>query len=293
MIPTLRIPSRLSLAIFLSSTFYLSSQAVLPGEIRWHNEASDTTRVTEILIDATQTGKADGALVTALAAKFEGTPYGAGTLEFTPEMLTVNLDSLDCTTFVEDIMALAMTVQEGRSSWRDFAYNLEKIRYRHGNVNGYSSRLHYVSEWAVDNIHRGNFQEVTARVSPSVDYQVKTLDFMSANRDKYPVLKDDKEFENLKNVEIGYRSHRYPYIKTQNISRAELCEGDIVAVTSKLPGLDVSHMGIVTIGNDGKPHLMHASSKEGKVIVDPTPLADYMRKNRGANGIRVFRLGER
>lgn len=293
MIPTLRIPSRVSAALFLTSTFYLSSQAVLPGEIRWHNEESDTTRITEILINATHTGKSDGSLITALAANFDGTPYGAGTLDQSPEMLTVNLDSMDCTTFVEDILAMAMTVMEGRSSWRDFAYNLEKIRYRHGNVNGYSSRLHYISEWVVDNVHRGNFQEVTARISPSVDYQVKTLDFMSANRDKYPILKDDKEFESLKNVEIGYRSHRYPYIKSQNIGRADLREGDIVAVTSKLPGLDVSHMGIVTIGKDGKPHMIHASSKSGKVIIDETPLVDYMRKNRGANGIRVFRLEER
>ncbi|MDE6460685.1 MAG: DUF1460 domain-containing protein, partial [Paramuribaculum sp.] len=43
---------------------------------------------------------------------------------------------------------------------------------------------------------------------------------------------------------------------------------------------------------NGKIHLLHASSKEGKVCVSSTPLTDYLKKNRGASGIRVIRLKE-
>lgn len=67
-----------------------------------------------------------------------------------------------------------------------------------------------------------------------------------------------------------------------------LKEGDIVALTTNTPGLDVTHMGIIKMVN-GVPHLMHASSKQKKVIIDPLTLADYMRRNR-TQGIRVLRL---
>lgn len=283
-------PAKCILSTLFVSVFFLSARAVMPGEVRWNNEISDTTKITRMLVEVSQNKGSQSANILKLAHNFDGVTYGGGTLDKSPEMLTVNLDSLDCTTFVENVLAMTMTLEEGRNSWRDFIYNLEKLRYRGGNINGYSSRLHYISDWIVNNVYRGNLIEVTSRICPNVDYQVKTLDFMSANRDKYPALSEDAEFEKLKGVEIGYRSHKYPYIKVQNINNAELKDGDVIAITTKLPGLDVSHMGIIEIGDDGKAHLIHASSKEGRVISDPIPLVDYLRKNKSATGIRVIRL---
>ena len=37
------------------------------------------------------------------------------------------------------------------------------------------------------------------------------------------------------------------------------------------------------------PHIIHASSRAGKVIVDPLTLPDYIHRNR-TDGIRVVRL---
>ena len=48
------------------------------------------------------------------------------------EQLTVNLDELDCTTFVDVILSLAYTAGQHRTSWRDFTSNLERLRYRSG-----------------------------------------------------------------------------------------------------------------------------------------------------------------
>lgn len=258
---------------------------------RFHNETADTARLTEILIEMeTFANDIPGTLVTKAARKFIGIPYQSGTLEIEPEMITVNLDALDCTTLVENAIALAMTVASRRSSWHDFIYNLERLRYRNATVDGYPSRLHYVSDWIVDNTHRGTFREVTDRITSNADYVVKTLDFMSSNRDKYPALKsNDDNLNRIKNTEIGYRSHRFPYIKPQNISKADIREGDIIAITTSIKNLDVSHMGIATI-IDGIPHLIHASSKAGKVIIDTLPLQEYVRRNRSATGIRVLRL---
>ncbi len=270
-----------------------SINAVSLKDVRFHDEATDTTRITELLTQTKEQKFEDpNALVGYLARTFLGTPYVAHTLEGDTEMLTVNLDELDCTTYVETVIALAYTVQEGRTSWRDYIYNLERIRYRNGEMNGYGSRLHYVCDWIIDNTHRGNFKEATTEF-PSVNYTVKTIDYMSAHRDSYPALKDSVEYEKIKNAEIGYMSHRYPYIKWENLAmkdtRNAFKDGDILTLTTKEKGLDVSHLGFVAIV-DGTPHLMHASLKEGKVIIDPLTLYEYMRRNKALTGMRVIRL---
>lgn len=268
-----------------------SAVAVAPGEVRFRHEATDTVRITQLLVETYDEGRnaPSAQRIASIAEKLVGTPYAPGTIEGTPEQLTVDMEEMDCTTFVETVLAMAMTLDERRTSWHDFIYNLERLRYRNGRVDGYGSRLHYVSDWAIDNNHRGILQEVTDRLGSGEAYQVKTLDFMSSHRDKYPALEDDAEFEKLKNAEIGYRSHRFPYIKPMGIKGAQLRSGDVVAITTKTPGLDVQHMGIVVM-KDGVAHLVHASSKAGKVVVDELPLTEYVRRNRTATGIRVFRL---
>lgn len=270
----------------------LSANAILPNEASFHNEATDTTRLNNLLIKASAE-RDPLRRIAAVGQEFLETPYVADTLEGEEEKLRINLDEMDCTTFVETVLTIAYTAGEGRTSWRDYVYNLEKIRYRNGEINGYASRLHYFSDWVVDNVHRGTIKEYTTRM-PVNDWTVKTLDFMSSNRDKYAALSDSTEFERIKNYEIGYRNHRYPYVKTGRLSSkpimAALKDGDIVALTTKTPGLDVTHMGII-IKKDGVPHLMHASSKQGKVVVDELPLVEYLRKS-GGTGIRIVRLNE-
>lgn len=269
--------------------------ASFPGEVRWHNETADTTKINRILIDASNLAdKTPNELMAYIGMRFEGTPYVAGTLEGDPEMLTVNLDEMDCTTFVETVSAMALTIKERRNSWQDFLYNLEQLRYRQGRINGYASRLHYISDWIVDNTHRGNLRDITDRL-PGAKYQVKTIDYMSRHRDSYPAMKDDATFEGIKNSEVGYRSHRYPYIRRSALMTKKapfwIKEGDIIAFTTKIEGLDVTHIGIVML-KDGVPHLLHASSKLGKVVLDPTPLSEYLSKNNSITGARFIRIGE-
>lgn len=267
--------------------------AANPSEVRWHNEAADTTTITRILIKATDLCASNpNQLVEFIGREFIGTPYKAGTLEGSPEALTVNLEEMDCTTFMETVVALALTVENHRCSWIDFLDMLETIRYRNGYADGYASRLHYISDWVITNTHRGYIKDVTDRI-PQSDVQIKTLDFMSRNRSKYPALSDSATFEGIKNMEVGYRSHRFPYIKSARLSSKPIINalkgGDIVALTTKTNGLDMSHVGILVIEKDG-PHLLHASSKEGKVVIDKLPLTEYMRKAHQLTGIRVLRL---
>lgn len=275
------------LAAFLSALLGTNAQVV------FHNESDDTTRINNILIDVVGRHlSTPGDAVVAFAESFLGTPYVAGTLEGDTEELRVNIDEVDCTTFADQMIALALTADENRSSWRDFVYNLQKIRYRDGKIDGYPSRLHYVADWAVDNVHRGILTDVTDRF-PKCNYMVKTIDFMSANRDKYPALADSANFARMKRVEIGYRRYRFPYLKTGDISNSyvkdEFKNGDIVAFTSALPNLDVAHMGVIVI-KDGEPHVIHASSSAGKVVMSELPIDKFLKKNRTFTGVRVFRL---
>lgn len=280
----------LRISFTISAFILLISSAIAQRPARFHNEQTDTTTITNLLIKLDNANLPQLQTVVSEAAKyFVDKPYKAGTLEISPEILTINVDEFDCTTFVETCIAIATTIESNRTSWHDFIYNLERIRYRGGIVNGYASRLHYISDWIVDNSYRGILYEVTDRIVNNAKYEIKTLDFMSRNRIKYEALKDDTNFEGIKNAEIGYRSHRFPIIRPQHVATADIKEGDIIAITTSIKNLDVTHMGIATIIN-GVTHMIHASSKAGKVIIDPLPLHEYLRKNRSATGIRVIRL---
>ncbi len=283
------------LAVSLAAVAAMHAQAVDYASVRFNNEATDTLRINEVLNHLAQLNLSKpGDIVAAAGYQFVGAPYAANTLEGEDEYLTVNMEEFDCTTFVDNALALAMTINERRESWRDFLYNLESERYRNGTLKGYPSRLHYISDWAVDNMHRGNIKDATPTF-PKCSYVIKNLDYMSSHADKYAALADSANLAGIKEVEMGYRSYRFPYIKTVDVSNKKVVpdfrNGDILAFVLKDKSLDVGHMGIVVI-KDGAPYVMHASMSLGKVVVTDAPLAEFLKKNRNFIGVRVFRLAD-
>lgn len=282
------------LILFLIAAWAVAG-AYAQTDVRFGNESSDTATIDSWLIEgAAAKLSSPEERVAFFGRKMLGTPYAGGTLEGSPERLTVRLDSTDCTTFVETCMALAYTLGEGRSSWRDFVYNLQRLRYRGGIIDGYPSRLHYISDWAADNRHRGNFREVT-ETFPRASAMQRSIDFMSANRDRYPALADSAVYERIRSIENGYRRHKFVYIKTIDLgsktTASALHTGDVVALVSRLNNLDVTHMGMIVKEGD-VPYLLHASSSEGRVMITKQPLAEFVKRNRQWIGIRVFRLND-
>lgn len=289
-------PMKTSLTLIIAGMSVLGASAITPSQIRWSGAPTDSSTVESIMLRSRVELPRGGAneRMATIALNLVERPYAAGTLEGTdPEMLTVRLDSLDCTTFVESAMAMAIVAAEHSDpSWRDFVSQLEEVRYRRGRLDGYPSRLHYVSDWIVDNTSRGKLTEVTANLQ-TASHVVKTLDYMSRHASAYPALKNPSNLERIKGIEMGYRSHRYSIVKSTKVNRAvldALMPGDIIAFTSGLEGLDVAHMGLIVKGEDGQPKLLHASSAVGKVIIDPLPLPDYLKRHRQFTGIRVLRL---
>lgn len=286
----------MKLILFISAllSFGIANARVHASDVRFHNENQDTTRITEILVEAEKISNPNERIL-FIAEKFIDVPYVAHTLENdNGEVLTVNLDELDCTTYVETVLAMAIAAGERRTSWRDYLAALESLRYRGGELNGYPSRLHYMSDWIVDNSHRGNVVEITDRV-PDIRSMTKTLDFMSRNADKYTALADSANLQGVKNFEAGYKNHKFSYIPWNIVNnknvKEKLQEGDIVAMLSNVKNLDITHLGILIKDEKGVPYLLHASMGEGKVTKSKIPLAEYLRKN-SMPGMRIIRIKE-
>ncbi|KAA6318557.1 hypothetical protein EZS27_031449, partial [termite gut metagenome] len=121
------------------------------------------------------------------------TPYVAHTLEDgEEETLVINLHQVDCTTFVEYVLAMSLCPSQGKDMpEEDFIENLRQIRYRDGKINGYTSRLHYFSDWINDNVRKGIIEDVTA-VHSSFTTNL-FLSYMSTHPELYKQLKDSPE----------------------------------------------------------------------------------------------------
>jgi cell wall-associated NlpC family hydrolase len=232
-----------------------------------------------------------GTQVLRMGESFLGLPYVAATLEGNPtERLVCKFDGLDCTTLVESSMSLAIARLEN-PTYEGYKSELTKLRYRDGVIDGYASRLHYVLDWLYENEKRGRFNDITERVG-GVPY-VKEINFMSNHASLYPSLGTPEVWEKVREQETRINGRPHSYIPKTDIQKSEplLHDGDIVAFTSSVDGLDVNHMGIITkIGN--RAYLIHASLAQKKVILSNLPLAEYVASVPKHTGMIVARLND-
>ena len=268
------------------------AHAATMAQMRFHCDG-DTVLINQLLMKGYESGLSDAnALIEFYARQLLGTPYVAHTLEGDQEMLTINIHELDCLTFIETLYSLTRATLNRRYSWRDFAANVENIRYRGGEMGDYSSRIHYISEWIIDNHIRGNLVEITPDL-PHVDYMIKNIDYMTHHTDSYRQLKNDSVMvEKIRRYEL--RRHRFPYVKRSWLNdkavKAALRSGDFVSLVTKTEGLDVSHNGIIIVDDKGDPYLLDASMSGGKVMLESKPLFKYLERSKTNIGIRVFRM---
>ena len=268
------------------------AQAATTTQMRFHCD-SDTTVINGLLAKGNESGIADAnALIEFYAHQLLGTPYVVHTLEADEEVLTINIHELDCLTFIESLYALTRATLNHRYSWRDYAANIENVRYRGGTMGDYSSRIHYISEWIIDNHLRGNLVEVTPDL-PHADYMVKNIDYMSKNPSQYRQLKNDTAMvEKIRRYEL--RQHRFPYLKRSWLNdkdvKAALRSGDFISLVTKADGLDVSHNGIIIVDDKGNPYLLDASMSGGKVMLESKPLFKFLERSKNNIGVRVFRM---
>ncbi len=260
---------------------------------------ADSLKVVQLL-DAGKKQTGGTNLTLFFAEQFVGVPYVASTLEVNPnEELVVNLRQLDCTTLVENVVALALTVREAQPTFVSFCRNLEKIRYREGRLDGYSSRNHYFSEWIASNESQGVVKEIKGEKGkeyrPFIAVKRLRLDYMSTHPDAYPMLKGRAdEISRIRRNEQKLENVPTRYVPLSLLDKGKevlgtIHDGDILAIVTRKKGLDTSHLGFA-VWRKGCLHLLNASSIHKKVVLESMTLGEYMRKHPSQLGVRVVRV---
>lgn len=260
-----------------------------------HASESDSIKICNLLEESKRYSQADD-VVSYFAKKFVGIPYVANTLEVNDEeQLVVNLRQMDCTTYVETVVSLALCVQNGQFTYQDYINALRNLRYRNGVIDGYGSRLHYFSDWIDNNENMGFVKEVQSPNPPFSAIQVLNLDFMSKHPHSYKALRISPYLvEEIRETEINLNGKKMNYIPKSSLANTSLLRkvirnGDILAIVTNVKGLDIAHLGIALWRKDGL-HMLHASSKQGRVVEDNNTLRTYLNGNKSFLGIRVLRL---
>jgi hypothetical protein len=236
------------------------------------------------------TSTAPGRLLLDIGEFFIGTPYVAGTLETAgAERLVVNLREADCVTFVETVAALAWCVKSGKKTFETFKQRLRRTRYRGGRLHGYASRLHYFSDWIHDNQRKGIVRDITKEIGGRP--LRRAISFMTRHPDLYPGLKRGTTLRRMRSVERTIRRRPLFIIPKKSLRGLEgrIHSGDIIAITTNTAGMDVRHAGFAAKVK-GQIHLLHASSREGGVVLSHKTLYRYLMESRLRTGIMVARI---
>lgn len=258
---------------------------------------SSYTRADSLCIESALHGEAQTTL--DFARLFIDRPYVAHTLEpFDEERVVVNTRQLDCTTFVETVLALKRCRQQATTRFADYVDALQQLRYRGGQLNGYTSRLHYFSDWIDDNSRMGFVAEVQAPNPPFTAVQRLRVNYMSTHPKSYRLLKKfPKMVPTIARQEQQLTGRIYRYIPKSIVGNSQLLrqavrDGDVIAITCSKPGLDIAHLGFAVWQADGL-HLLNASMIHKKVVLEPLTLYDYLQQHPSHTGIRIVRIREK
>ena len=271
---------------------------LLIGLILWSTcsvfaDEQDRASIEKWLQEAVSLSK-DSCRTLHFAKKMLGVPYVAGTLDGNEEeQLVVLVDSLDCTTFVETVLAFCIADKRGERDYEGFKNALTQVRYRDGILNGYTSRLHYFSDWILNNEQMGFVKECTSETACSQPKEL-WLDFMTTHVDSYlPMKKNPELVKEMAAHEKNWQGAVVSYIPKEklNLSPEELKikDGDVLALVTNIKGLDVVHVGFA-FWKDNQLHLLHASSSVKKVIEDPKTQYESSKNTKAHIGVRAIRF---
>jgi len=233
-----------------------------------------------------------GKIIEKVGLSFIGTEYVAGTLDgdIYSEKLVIKISGLDCVTFVENTLAISRVLQSGSTSLENYKDELTTIRYRDGKIEGYTSRLHYFSDWIYDNEKKGAVSDITKKIG-GVPYN-KKINFMSTHQSSYKQLNTDdgESAAIIKSIEKKINGRKLYYIPKNEVDTYydDLQTGDIIATTTEIKGLDVTHTGYIYKKN-GKTYFLHASIIAKEVIVSKEELKEYLKSDKKKTGIMVAR----
>jgi len=184
-----------------------------------------------------------------LLKPYAASPLGEGMAGKYDNDPLFDLESFDCMTYVEQILALTIS-----KSANKFLHNLIRIRYKNGNIN-FGSRNHFVvSDWIENNSWL--FNNITVKIGSK--YVLK----MYKNIDK-------GFFLNQSGIDTtsSITRHEIDYIPVQYSMDVEdkLKTGDIICFVTRKSQVFVNHMGFIVIKNN-RIYIRHASKLYNRVI---------------------------
>jgi hypothetical protein len=180
----------------------------------------------------------------------------------TPEVFVINLEGLDCFTYLDYVEALRRS-----GSFSHFKENLKRLRYRSGEIS-FDKRNHFFTDWTEYNADL--FQDVTADAGTGE----------SKNVIKMLNDKSDGTFF-LPGIPCIERKAAYiPAAEVDKTVIEKLKTGDYIGIYSEKPGLDVTHVGII-IKDLERVSLRHASSAQSHKKVIDQDFKEYMQNKPG------------
>lgn len=234
-------------------------------------DSTSAARIDKIIAEKVvpYAGEPHGETLSRVSSAFLGTRYQANTLAggpTIPEALVVNFNGVDCFTFADYIEALSRSRDR-----QSFINNLARIRYVNGRVD-YLSRRHFFSDWFAT-VPR-NALDITPELSPLYRTVQKQL-----NRKSGGVF--------ISGLAVRPRNINYIPGKVVDAQLLEkLKDGDYVGIYSPLPGLDVTHVGIV-VRREGRIWFRDASSTISERKVIDSPFLAYVRSKPGIVVLRA------
>ncbi len=279
----------LSIVIITVAFFYSSFNA---QSIYTQKDVDICNSKFKLAIDDKIKSKPINEIIVEIGKSFIGTDYVAHTLEKgEKESVVINLEGLDCYTFLESTLALSLCIKNGKTTFNDYLKQIENLRYRNGEMKEYPSRLHYFSDWLYDVDKRGIGKDITKEIGGELIK--KRINFMSNHVSSYKQLKANPQYvKEIVLIENEITNREYHWIPQKKIASIEkkINQGDLIGITTNVDGLDIAHVGIAVRMDNGRIHFMHAPIVGYKVQITEKPLNEYIAGNKKQNGIMVFRV---
>ena len=286
------------LSIFLISIVSFSAKAY--ENVAFHCD-QDTTIINRLLSSPELKDMAPENRVAFFARNLVGAESAMKSqiLEADTMIFTVDIHSFTPLSLISTCLALAKAYETSSApNWRDFADKYENIMFKRGEATDFVSRFLYPSDWISDNIFRGNVTDVTFNLDGlAARKKEKSLDYISHHRDSFKAFTNEKNYDRLRMLEMGFRNHQIPHISNgdlmnSNRFKPQAKDGDIFFLLTPDFNLDSREMGILTKDGD-KLLIIQLSPSKDKVTMEELPFEHYIKRNvKRIQGARIIRIAK-
>jgi hypothetical protein len=213
------------------------------------------------------------------------------------EHLIVSLSRVDCTTVMEDVLALALCYRDGRTTLADLKDYYRRMHYQNGVIT-FATRNHYFT-WIMQSAIKEGFVERISPDEPAFPFTgVQDMQPSYMTRNKHLFLPQMENKDNYEAIALRQQQGvRFTYIPRellnmpQNSELGVIRDGDILAVVcdqhSWSRGVEIKHL-LIAKWLDGRLHFYHAS-EDGLGFADMDAYT-YMKDKFTMIGVAVYRL---